>query len=306
MILNLRQLNLNLLLVFDALMQEQNLSRAAVRLNMSQPAVSNALSRLREQLGEPLFTRTSRGLVPTVQARAMYEPIRQALQLLQTGLGPQAHFDPSADHVFKLAMNDYGQAHWLPVLMARIRTIAPQVVLSVHDVPAESIYSALATGNIDVAMDYLYLDHADLRYQPLMQLGLVVVGRKRHPAFKGGLTLARYLRCQHVSIHPRAGRGSPLEIVMGSAKARRDVRLFVPHYLAIPAIVARTDLLGVIPAQLAAEFADTYELEVAPVPVEMGDVQVSMIWHQQRDLSAANRWLREQVQAVVSEQLASA
>src|ERR1700757_5049502 len=109
MTLNLRQIDLNLLLVFDALMQEQNLSRAAKRLNMSQPAVSNALSRLRQQLDEPLFQRTARGMLPTTQAQAIHGPVRQALHLLQVGLAPQDKFDLQAEHTFKLSMNDYAQ-----------------------------------------------------------------------------------------------------------------------------------------------------------------------------------------------------
>src|SRR5690348_1363197 len=109
MIVNLRQLDLNLLLVFDALMQEQNLSRAAARLHMSQPTVSNALARLRQQLGEPLFKRTARGMVPTPQAYALYGPVRQALHLLRIGLGPQDGIDLQADLVFRMSMNDYGE-----------------------------------------------------------------------------------------------------------------------------------------------------------------------------------------------------
>jgi DNA-binding transcriptional LysR family regulator len=110
MITNLRQLDLNLLLVFDALMQEQNLSRAALRLHMSQPTVSNALGRLRQQIGEPLFQRTARGMLPTAQAHLLYGPIRQAIEILRVGLGPQDAFDTSADVSFRVSMNDYTSA----------------------------------------------------------------------------------------------------------------------------------------------------------------------------------------------------
>lgn len=292
MIQNLRKLNLNLLVVFDALMREQQLSRAAEQLHMSQPAVSNALARLREQLGQPLFTRTARGLVPTPQAVALHEPIRQAMHLLQLALGPQAAFDPSRPHTFRLAMNDYAQGHLLPPLMAHLAQVAPEVSLSVTDVPAEALPRALAAGEVDLAIDYLYFDHDDLRYQPWIEQSLRVIGRVGHPAFRGGLTLARYEAARHVSVQPRAGRGSPLEIVLGSARVRRQVGVWVPHYLGIPAIVAQTDLLGVVPTPLAEAAARVHRLAVAPMPLPMPDVQVSLIWHAQQDRSAALGWLK--------------
>jgi len=164
MISNLRQLDLNLLLVFDALMQEQNLSRAALRLHMSQPTVSNALSRLREQLGEPLFTRTARGMVPTAQAHLIHGPVRQALHLLQAGLGKQDVLNPAADLVFRIAMNDYGLASFLPHAFAHLKSLAPHIVLSVQRDDAESIPKRLATGDLDLAFDYLHFDDPDLRY----------------------------------------------------------------------------------------------------------------------------------------------
>ena len=116
MITNLRQLDLNLLLVFDALMQEGNLTRAAQRLHLSQSTVSNALARLRQQLGEELFQRTARDMTPTARALALYPPVRQALQLLQAGLGPAEPFDARTPHVFSLSLNDYAQAALLPML----------------------------------------------------------------------------------------------------------------------------------------------------------------------------------------------
>ncbi|CAD5110324.1 LysR family transcriptional regulator BsrA [Zestomonas carbonaria] len=295
MAVNLRSMDLNLLLVFDALMQEQNLSRAALRLHMSQPAVSNALARLRAQLNEPLFIRTARGMSPTPQAQALYGPVRQALHLLRIGLGAQEAFDPQEEHLFRLSLNDYAQATLLPSLLARLELSAPRVVLSVQGDDADSLTTRLATGELDLAIDYLYFDNDDLRYQPLLVEQLVVIGRAGHPAFTNGLTLAGYQQSHHVSILPRAGRGSPLEIVLGSAKVRRQVQLHVPHYLTIPPIVAQSSLLGTVPRRLADHFAPIYALQVAPLPVDMPDVQISLIWHRQQELSPGLRWLRERI-----------
>lgn len=294
--LKLHQLDLNLLLVFDALMQEQNLTRAAQRLHMSQPAVSNALARLRGQLGEALFVRTARGMTPSAQAQTLYGPVRAALRLLQDGLAPQPEFEPlQADQQFTLAMNDYAQFALLPELLARVRAQAPRLVLSVEADVADTLPSRLAAGSLDLAIDYLHFDAADLVYEPLVEEELAVVARAGHPAFVGGLTLARYQVAAHVTIPPRAGRGSPLEIVLGSAKVQRRVELLVPCYMAIPAIVARTDLLGTVPRRLAEHFSANLPLQSAPLPFPMPPVQVSLIWHRQQQANKGLQWLRQQI-----------
>ena len=302
MISNLRQLDLNLLLVFDALMQEQNLSQAAERLHLSQSTVSNALARLRQQLGEPLFQRTARGMVPTPQAHALYGPVRQALQLLRTGLGPQQSIDLAADLSFRVSMNDYGQAVFLPQLLARMQALAPHLVLSVQPDDADTLVKRLKTGELDLAIDYLPLNDADLRYQPLLEEELAVIARTDHPACKAELTPAQFQECQHIALPQRAGRGSPLEIVLGSAKLRRKIPLYVPNYLSIPALVAQTDMLGTVPRRLAAHFAQQYSLQIFPLPITMPPIQVSLIWHKQQDASVGLKWLREQITAFVHDE----
>lgn len=301
MISNLRQLDLNLLLVFDALMQEQNLSRAALRLHLSQSTVSNALSRLREQLGEPLFNRTARGMTPTAQAHLIHGPVRQALHLLQVGLSQQDALAPEADLSFRLSMNDYVLASFLPDLFAHLKSLAPQIVLTVQRDDAESIPKRLAFGELDLAIDYLNFDDPDLRYQPLREEQLVAICRANHPVCQDGLTLEHFQTCQHVAVLPRSGRGSPLEIVLGSARVRRQVKLYVPDYLPIPAIVAQSDLLGTVPQALAQFFAATYALQIFPLPLEMPPVQASLIWHRQQDMTPGLRWLREQIAKFVQE-----
>ncbi|SEM20415.1 transcriptional regulator, LysR family [Pseudomonas sp. NFIX51] len=299
--LNLRRLDLNLLLVFDALMQEQNLSRAAVRLNLSQPAVSNALARLRSQLDEPLFIRTARGMQPTPRAHVLHGSVRQALRLLQEGLDPGSEFDPAAsDQTFTLSMNDYAQARLLPALSRRLQSAAPKVRLAVRSDAADSLPAWLTTGMLDLAVDYLYFDDPDLCYQPLLEEQLVVIGRIDHPAFEPQLGLKAYEQSQHVAIPDRGGRGSPLEIVLGSAKVQRHVQLFVPHYLSIPLIVAQSDLLGTVPRRLAEHFCALMPIRIAELPLVAPPVQVSLIWHRQQERGPGHRWLREEIIALAA------
>lgn len=298
MITNLRQLDLNLLLVFDALMQEGNLTRAAERLHLSQSTVSNALARLRQQLGEELFQRTARGMTPTARAQALYVPVRQALGLLQSGLGPSVPFDVKTPHRFSLSLNDYAQAALLPRLQAHVTRLGAQVEFQVQPDDADTLVQRLSNGTLDLAFDYLHFECADLHYAPLREEPLVAIGRAGHPAFAGGLSLQAYQQARHISVTPRAGRGSPLEIVLGSAKVRRHTVLHVPNYLPIPAIVAQTDLLGTVPARLAAALAPLHALHSAPLPFDMPPVQVSLIWHRQHQHDPAHLWLREQVLAL--------
>lgn len=145
------------------------------------------------------------------------------------------------------------------------------------------------------AFDYLYFDEPELAYRPVGEERLVVIGRQGHPAFRGGLDRAAYEAAQHVSILPRVGRGSPLEIVLGSARVQRQVQLLVPHYLTIPAIVASTELLGTVPRRLAERFAGSHGLQLADVPFEMAPVQVNLIWHRQQEATPGLQWLREQI-----------
>ncbi|BCQ69866.1 transcriptional regulator [Pseudomonas sp. Eqa60] len=299
--LNVQRLDLNLLRVFDALMQEQNLSRAAVRLNLSQPAVSNALARLRRHLDEPLFIRTARGMQPTSRALSLHVAVRQALHLLQQGLDPAAAFEPAAaQQLFTLSMNDYAQARLLPALSRRLQQVAPGVRLAVRSDSADAIAAWLGAGMLDLAVDYLYFDSPDLCYQPLLEEQLVVIGRHDHPAFAPELSLEAYQACLHVAIPDRGGRGSPLEIVLGSAKVQRQVQVFVPNYLSIPLIVAQSDLLGTVPRYLAEHFCALLPIRIASLPLLAAPVQVSLIWHRQQQQAPGLQWLRREIAAIAS------
>ncbi|WP_258537843.1 LysR substrate-binding domain-containing protein, partial [Pseudomonas sp. GW460-12-10-14-TSB1] len=158
----------------------------------------------------------------------------------------------------------------------------------------------LTTGLLDLAVDYLYFDDPDLCYQPLLEEQLVVIGRIDHPAFEPQLSLKAYEQSQHVAIPDRGGRGSPLEIVLGSAKVQRHVQLFVPHYLSIPLIVAQSDLLGTVPRRLAEHFCALMPIRIAELPLVAPPVQVSLIWHRQQERVPGHRWLREEIIALAA------
>ncbi len=186
----------------------------------------------------------------------------------------------------------------LPDVLAKLQATAPRLVLSVQPDNADTLVKHLRTGELDLAIDYLHFDDDDLHYQPLREEELAVIACANHPEIKGRLTLSQYQNCHHVSVHPRAGRGAPLEIVLGSAKVQRKVQLLVPHYLAIPSIVAHSHLLGTVPRPLAEHFAQQYSLQILSIPIAMAPVQVSLIWHKQQNAAVGLKWLREQIVSV--------
>ena len=227
--------------------------------------------------------------------------VRQALHLLQQGLDPAAAFEPAAaQQLFTLSMNDYAQARLLPALSRRLQQVAPGVRLAVRSDSADAIAAWLGAGMLDLAVDYLYFDSPDLCYQPLLEEQLVVIGRRDHPAFAPELSLEAYQACLHVAIPDRGGRGSPLEIVLGSAKVQRQVQVFVPNYLSIPLIVAQSDLLGTVPRYLAEHFCALLPIRIASLPLLAAPVQVSLIWHRQQQQAPGLQWLRREIAAIAS------
>jgi len=172
--------------------------------------------------------------------------------------------------------------------------------LAVRSDSADSIAAWLSAGMLDLAVDYLYFDNPDLCYQPLLEEQLVVIGRLGHPVFEPGLSLAAYEACRHVAIPDRGGRGSPLEIVLGSAKVQRQVQMFVPNYLSIALIVAQSELLGTVPRYLAEHFCGLLPIQLASLASLAAPVQVSLIWHRQQQQAPGLQWLRSEISAVSS------
>lgn len=298
---NLRSLDLNLLTVFDALMREQHLTRAADRLNMSQPAVSNALSRLRVQLRDPLFVRTSKGMLPTAKATQLYGSVRQALEVLQQALSEKFEFDPRASRrKFALSMNDYGEQMFLPLLMMAMRSQAPGLQFAIELETGESLRQRLQQGTLDVAFDYMQINGPEFMHEAVGEEELVVVASAQHPELSDELSLEQYLALPHVTLKTRDRIGTPLEIVLGRRRLNRNTVVEVPHLLTMPAIVATTDMLCTIPRRLAEAQAAVLPLCIYSLPLECPAIPVYMIWHASFEKDGGHCWLRESLQKMSS------
>jgi DNA-binding transcriptional LysR family regulator len=305
---NFRTLDLNLLRVFDEVMAERNLTRAAHNLSMTQPAVSNALKRLRETLGDELVRRSGYGIEPTPVAQLLWPTVRDALQQLRNSLAPGA-FDPgTAQNAFVLTMADATAAKIVPGLMDILESEAPGVNLRVLPLTTRDPRELLESGSADLAIGHfpgvvaelgaLHLQETSPRflYQRLYDGEYVVVMRRGHPLAGRPISLDAYCEARHllVSFSGRAF-GFVDEALAGLSRQRRVV-LTVNQFFTAGRVVATTDLLTVLPRHFVEATGREHELALAELPLPVPAVHVDALWHRQASHSSAHRWLRDAVE----------
>lgn len=297
--MNLRSLDLNLLLVFDAIYAERSISKAAQRLNLSQPAVSNALARLRDRLGDPLFERSSQGMTPTPRAKALKEPIHQALDLLEQGLRNDSTFDyASSVREFVIAVEDYGETVILPRLVDWAAAAAPNIRITIRAESSASLKEAMRDGSVDLALDYFTVPTEGYVNKRVMTETLVTLARKEHPHISDRLNLETYLEQRHVVISPR-GRVTPMiDLALSKRNLQRKIALVVPHFLSMPTMVRSSNMICTLPRRMAYHFADAFGLNVHAVPVRTPAFPVYLIWHESFDGDPGHQWLRNHLIAL--------
>ena len=293
--MNVRDVDLNLLRVFDAVLREKGVTPAAAGLGLTQPAVSNALSRLRGVFGDPLFVRTASGMDPTPFARELAEPVRQALALLESALAHGPGFDPaSATRAFRFYMSDLGQIEFLPPLVERVQRSAPAVKLEALALDVEDIGDALAAGALDLAVGFLPALGPPVRRKPLFRDPYVCLMRADHPRIGAKLTKKQFLEASHALVSYRGGHRVIEEALERAGLARR-IALRVPHFTVVPMVLERTDLVLTLPARVARVFERRGKLKALPPPVAIPPAEVAVHWHERFEADQGNRWLREQV-----------
>ena len=258
--MNLRNIDLNLLTVFDAILSERNLTRASAKLHMTQPALSNALARLRTTLDDPLFIRTAQGMMPTARAKQLAAPIRQALDLIQNGLRKQEAFEfETAKRKFVIAISDYGEAVIMPRFVDWLATVAPHIQVQIRPELGRQIKEELRDGSIDLAMDYFRIEGDEFRNIHVMDEHLVSMVRQDHPTISDHLSIEDYLSIPHVMLK----QDKPIvDVVLKKHGFTRDVALEVPHFLSMPLIVQKTDFICTLPKRMALVYADFFRTKV--------------------------------------------
>jgi DNA-binding transcriptional LysR family regulator len=294
--MDLNDLDLNLLNVFDAVLREKSVTRAGQRVGLSQPAMSNALARLRKLFGDPLFVRTPGGMNPTPCAQRLADPVRQALDLLALTLREQVGFDPAtSNRTFRFHMSDISEVVFLPTLLERLKREAPGVRLEVAQYPVDRIRESLETGKIDIALGFMPEVGGDIAQRRLFRDRYVCLAREDHPVIRESLSAAQFRAVRHVLI---ASSGTGHEVVarmLAEQGLGDNIALRVPHFMVLPMILARTDLVCTVPWQLAQAFRAAGRFRAHEVPLAIPEFDVRLLWHQRFEQDPGNRWLREQL-----------
>lgn len=295
--MKLSQLDLNLFVVFDTIYAERNLTRAADVLSVTQPAVSNALARLRAALGDPLFVRTADGMAPTPYAESIAEDVSEALQRLASSAQRGTAFDPArTNRVFRISMADAFDTLVLPALMREIADVAPGLGLRSFRLARGDISTALARGTLDIAAEVALPDATGLIRQPLLREPHVCGLRPGHPATKRPLTMQRYLALDHVHVSGRQRGSGAVDIALRTAGARRHIKVRLQHYLAVPALVTGSELAVSLPES----WARALGLAVLPLPFDVPRMETFLYRHARSDGDAGVLWLFHQMARAVA------
>ena len=289
---NIRKIDLNLLTVLDALLDERSVSRAADRLGYSQPTVSGMLARLRDLFGDPLFVRAQRGLVPTPRALALSVPLKQLIEDGQRLVAREA-FDPAAAQaIFTISSNDYMQLTLLVPFVKALRSEAPQIQLAIVPPLLEGLGEALSRGRVDLAITIPEFALPDLRARLLYREDYVAVVRRQHPlASLSKLTAKQFCAYDHVIVSPTGGSfEGPTDHALALHGLKRNVRYSVPSFLLVPDMLQADNLIALVPSRLL--HGGSAGLAVLAPPIEVPGFDVIAAWHPRSDKDAAHQWLR--------------
>jgi len=291
--MELEDIDLNLLVVFKHLLAERSVSRVAEALDLSQPAVSNALSRLRKLLGDELFLRTSAGMVPTPFADQLSESVTYGLGMIHGALNQRASFDPqTSQRSFVIGMTDIGEIYFLPSLMELRRREAPGVSVSTVRNTAGNLREEMEAGKVDLAIGLLPQLKAGFFQRRLFRQRYVCTFRKGHKLDKKKISLAEFSAARHLLvISPGTGHGQVDEVLKRRGVARR-IALTVPHFVAVGHILQATDLVATVPERLAERMSGPFQLASVRHPAELPEVAINVFWHAKFHREPANQWLR--------------
>lgn len=293
---DIRKIDLNLLVVLDALLDERNVTRAAQRLGYTQPTISGMLARLRDLFGDPLFVRAQRGLIPTPRALALAGPLRELIEDSRR-LVARDVFDPATAEIsFTISSNDYMQQALVVPLVKAVRSEAPLLSIAIVPPLSEGMGDALAR-SVDLAITIPEFAMSDLRSRLLYRERYVVVVRREHPLARGGqLTTARFCDFEHVIVSPTGGSfEGPTDRSLKELGLSRTVRYSVPSFLVVPEILQTDDLVALVPSRLVGSKAN---LAILEPPIDVAGFDVIAAWHPRVDKDPAHRWLRTRLMEI--------
>jgi DNA-binding transcriptional LysR family regulator len=297
----LQKLDLNLLTVLDTLLEERSVGRTAARLYLTQPAVSNALARLREMLGDPLLVKAGGGMEPTERALALIAPVREALASIETAVRSARAFDPSTTQAeIRIAMGDYAAEIFLPRMVNRFARRAPGLVVAARYVRLMPVEVPLACSDNHLVVARGPAQGETLRSMFLLREPFKLVARPDHPGIKGKLTLDEYCNLPHAVSHLiTTDARTPLDDLLAAmGKARRvAVKVGMP----MPIVNAETDFVATQPETMARALAAQRGLSVHDLPFDMPPGELHLLWHRKYETSSLHEWVRNEIEAMFAE-----
>lgn len=287
---DIRALDLNLLKALDALLDEGSVTRAAQRLSLTQPAVSGMLTRLRDYFGDPLFVRTSHGMVPTLRASELSVPVKQILTDIAILLKPM-QFDPmTAELTYTLVATDYALKAVVVPLIAALKQHAPRIRIAVRSVDSERMYQQLSRGEVDLALVTPQTTPDDLHGRALYQEEYVCVARSHHPlAAASEMTLEQFCEQEHILVSTEGRFMGVTDEALAELSLTRRVGVSVNSFLVIPDILRSTDMIAVVPSRMVPVDSD---LAIIPLPLNVPGFTKSMAWHERTHRDPAHQWIR--------------
>ena len=295
--LNLRAIDLNLLTIFDAIMLEGKLSKAALRLHMSQPAVSQALGRLRQTVGDELFIRTHSGMKPTARAAALAGPIRSILSQIQDAFDPQQSFDPTqSTHTFKVNFGAYGELSVLPPLLSRIHQ--QQTAINVQSINSDNSIAQLRSGDLDFCFIPYNLRDDNFEVRKVGLTEFVVIARRQHPRLSGTFSLEDYAREQHVLVRSNERYKGFFNQDLLELRKNRRIMSEVHNIASIPQVISQTNAIAAMPRELAEFFQQQHPIDIYPFPMSVPSTSFYLTWHKSMNTDKGHQWLRELIMEI--------
>ncbi len=298
-------LDLNLLVAFDALLAERNVTRAAARIGLGQSAMSHNLARLRALFDDELLTRAPDGMRPTPRATALAEPVRQALSQIQALVARKAAFDPdSADQVFRIGLPDSMEVLLVPALLAHLAVAAPGVRLRLQSIGDPStILEDLDSDRIDIVVGVGPVPEGRTHHKlrRLLTAPFVCMYSAEHVRVASPISLADYVRLPHVLTSVRQGERGIVDDALAKLGLKRSIALITPRFLAVPFLVRAAPLITTMHAQLALLFAQSLGLSLSVPPLDLPDLPIWLLWHASYDHDPAHQWLRQIIARLATE-----
>jgi DNA-binding transcriptional LysR family regulator len=293
---NIGRLDLNLFVVFDAIYAEGSITRASEILNLTQPAVSRALARLRDVVKDPLFVRERHEMKPTPLARELIGPIRGALHGIRNAMHDLDRFEPQTSRKrFKIGLRHTIESATFPALIQRMMAQAPSIEISSIQHDRDGLQTALTSGELDVAIDVQLARSSNISFKRLFGGGLAVIARRGHPRAAGAIDLETYLDCDHILATSGAALTGLEDRALEKLGHQRRVRVRCQHYWTASQLVAGSDMLLTMPQRFVRAFNQPLGNQILALPFAAPQAHLHVYWHAAMERDPANRWLREQI-----------